>query len=191
VALVENAVLGGAASVAGGGKFANGAITGAFGYLFNNQAGRTAGHVVGAIIGGIATGPEDVPLEAVGSVVGGAFGDWLTGPEQIGSFAVPEGLRFGTTAFGNYAHIAAADVLQSLYPDVNFRFSVLPGQTGVDVQVLGQKSIDAVGFQYGEIKPLTGSGEASFNRQTLNWNLPAPVQAITYDAAGHVYRGFH
>ena len=32
-ALVENAVLGGAASVAGGGKFANGAVTGAFGYL--------------------------------------------------------------------------------------------------------------------------------------------------------------
>ena len=35
VSLVENTVLGGIASVAGGGKFANGAITGAFGYLFN------------------------------------------------------------------------------------------------------------------------------------------------------------
>lgn len=33
--LVTNSVLGGVASVAGGGKFANGAITGAFGYLFN------------------------------------------------------------------------------------------------------------------------------------------------------------
>jgi RHS repeat-associated protein len=31
-----NAVLGGLASVAGGGKFANGAVTGAFGYLFND-----------------------------------------------------------------------------------------------------------------------------------------------------------
>ena len=31
--LVENSVLGGVASVAGGGKFANGAVTGAFGYL--------------------------------------------------------------------------------------------------------------------------------------------------------------
>jgi len=38
-ALVENAVLGGVASVAGGGKFANGAITGAFGYLFNYCGG--------------------------------------------------------------------------------------------------------------------------------------------------------
>src|SRR5262249_26183636 len=35
VSLVANSVLGGLASVAGGGKFANGAVTGAFGYLFN------------------------------------------------------------------------------------------------------------------------------------------------------------
>jgi hypothetical protein len=35
VALIENAVLGGVASVSGGGKFANGAITSAFGYMFN------------------------------------------------------------------------------------------------------------------------------------------------------------
>lgn len=37
--LVASTVIGGAASVAGGGKFANGAITGAFGYLFNEVAG--------------------------------------------------------------------------------------------------------------------------------------------------------
>jgi RHS repeat-associated protein len=34
-ALVANSTLGGLASVAGGGKFLNGAVTGAFGYLFN------------------------------------------------------------------------------------------------------------------------------------------------------------
>jgi len=36
----SNAVSGGVAFVAGGGKFANGAITGAFGYMFNS-AGRS------------------------------------------------------------------------------------------------------------------------------------------------------
>jgi YwqJ-like deaminase len=36
--LTSNAVVGGLASVAGGGKFANGAITGAFGYMFNSAA---------------------------------------------------------------------------------------------------------------------------------------------------------
>jgi RHS repeat-associated protein len=190
VALVENAVLGGAASVAGGGKFANGAITGAFGYLFNSQAGRIAGGIVGGIIGAALTGPEDAPLTWIGYHLGAALGDWLTGPEQIGSFPVPGGLNFGTTTFGNYAHLAVADLLQAQYPDANFAFSVRRGQTGVDVEVLGQSSISAVGFQYGEIKPLTPSGEASFNRQVQNWGLSAPVQAITYDAKGGVYLGF-
>jgi len=37
VSLIENAVVGGVASVAAGGKFTNGAITGAFGYLLARQ----------------------------------------------------------------------------------------------------------------------------------------------------------
>jgi hypothetical protein len=112
--------------------------------------------------------------------------DWITGPEQIGSFPVPEGLKFGATAFGNYTHLATADLLQNLCPNANFAFSAQPGQTGVDVEVLGQTSIEADG----EIMPLTPSGEASFSRQIQNWNLSAPVRAITYDARGHVYLGF-
>ena len=39
-ALAANTALGGLASVAGGGKFANGAVTGAFGYLFNAYQGH-------------------------------------------------------------------------------------------------------------------------------------------------------
>ena len=187
--LVGNAVVGGVASVAGGGKFANGAVTGAFGYLFNSQAGRIAGGIVGGIIGAALTGPEDAPLTWIGYHLGAALGDWLTGPEEIGSFPVPDSLRFGTTTFGNYAHSQIVNLLQSQYPNADFDFNVRPGQTGVDVEV-GQTSIGAVGFQYGEIKPLTPSGEASFNRQVQNWSLPGPVQAITYDAAGHVYLGF-
>jgi hypothetical protein len=40
--LVASSVVGGLASVAGGGKFANGAVTGAFGYLFSPRAGDPA-----------------------------------------------------------------------------------------------------------------------------------------------------
>jgi len=94
--------------------------------------------------------------------------------------------RLGTRS----AHAETASLLEALYPDAKFAFRVLPGQTGVDVTVLGQESIDAVGFQFGEIKPLTASGEAAFGRQILNWNFSAPVQAITYDAAGNVFLGF-
>jgi hypothetical protein len=40
---VASAVIGGVGSVAGGGKFANGAVTAAFGYLFNQMAGGGQG----------------------------------------------------------------------------------------------------------------------------------------------------
>ena len=42
----------------------------------------------------------------------------------------------------------------------------------------------------GEIKPLTSSGVATFNRQVQRWRL-GPVQPIAYDAAGNVYYGFY
>ena len=111
------------------------------------------------------------------------------GPRLIGSFAVPRQSTFGTTTFGDYAHNAVASRLPDLYPGAKFIFRVLPGQKGVDVTVVGQKWIDAVGFPFAEIKPLTASGEASFSRQVSRWNLPGPVQPITYDAAGNVYLG--
>jgi hypothetical protein len=110
------------------------------------------------------------------------------GPPQIGSFTSPDNLTYGTTLFGNYAHAKIADFLRRLYPDVQFRFDVLPGQRGVDVTVLSDP-FGRVGYQFGEIKPLTASGESAFNRQLQQWGV-APVQSITYDAAGNVYYGF-
>ncbi len=111
-----------------------------------------------------------------------------SGPQKIGSFTPPDNLTYGTTLFGNYAHAKIADLLRSLYPDVQFRFDVLPGQRGIDVTVL-RDPLGRVGFQFGEIKPLTASGESAFNRQLQQWGVGS-VQSITYDAAGNVYYGF-
>jgi hypothetical protein len=58
------------------------------------------------------------------------------GPPQVGSFIPSDNLTYGTTVFGNYTHAKIADLLRSLYPDVQFRFDVLPGQRGIDVTVL-------------------------------------------------------
>jgi hypothetical protein len=56
------------------------------------------------------------------------------------------------------------------------------------VKVLNDPAVE-VGYQFGEIKPLTRSGESTFNQQLQRWGV-GPVQAITYDAAGNVYYGF-
>jgi hypothetical protein len=94
--LVANATLGGAAAVAGGGKFANGAITGAFGYLFNAAAGKlivgtAAAWGVGAA--GLELGPLDVPLVIgarwIGGIIGSALEDWIISPSVTDGPNVP------------------------------------------------------------------------------------------------------
>lgn len=113
------------------------------------------------------------------------------GPRLLGSFEPPAGLTFGTAPFGNEAHIQTANLLQNLFPDVAFDFKVLPGQRGVDVTVLDVDDVADVGFRLGEIKPDTASGMAKFARQVAKWGYNEPVQAITYDANGNVFLGFH
>jgi RHS repeat-associated protein len=75
--LVLNSTLGGLASVAGGGKFANGAVTGAFGYLFNGAMGRAIGGTIGGLAvgaAGVELGPLDVVAIALGRWAGGMIG---------------------------------------------------------------------------------------------------------------------
>jgi hypothetical protein len=124
----------------------------------------------------------------IGSSEAAAAGAQGFAPPQIGSFQVPENLTYGTTLFGNYAHDEIANILKDLYPGVTFEFNVLPGQRGIDVTVLNDP-FGRVSYQYGEIKPLTASGESRFIRQLQEWGV-GPVQSITYDAAGNVYYGF-
>jgi hypothetical protein len=143
---------------------------------------------IGRETAGIARG-KDITEQVLG---GGAaeVSASLAEPQIIGSFPVPKDLKFGTTPFGDYAHRAVGDLLRELYPEAKFILRVGRGQTEVDVQVR-QESINTVGFRYGEIKPLSASGKSRFNRQVLDWDLPEPVQPITYDAAGNVFLGFH
>jgi hypothetical protein len=77
-----NTALGGGAAVLGGGKFENGAITGAFGYLFN-QCGADPGHCgIGTAANAVVNGAYSV-LEGVGDTfrwLGRSVG--VYGPEQ-------------------------------------------------------------------------------------------------------------
>jgi RHS repeat-associated protein len=87
--LVVTSTLGGFASLAGGGKFANGAVTGAFGYLFNACGGPNgcfkAGVAIGAAVGADsaivltagtlgAGAPAGVAIFAIDTLIGGTIG---------------------------------------------------------------------------------------------------------------------
>ncbi len=112
-------------------------------------------------------------------------------PHLIGSYTPSANLKFGTTLFGDEAHVAAARILQEMHPDVAFDFRVRPGQRGIDVKVLRSQDVGEVGFEFGEIKPLTASGERTMLRQIDKWGLtPQQVRPITYDANGNIYYGF-
>jgi RHS repeat-associated protein len=77
---IASAAVGGVSSIAGGGKFENGAITAAYGYLFNAMAGRIVGGILGgagAGIAGIETGPADAVAIGYGIAEGGEVGSAL------------------------------------------------------------------------------------------------------------------
>jgi hypothetical protein len=80
---MTNAVVGGITSVAAGGDFANGARSGAFGYLYNAMAGRLIGQQVGAWGSGalcVEMGPGAAVCAMLGRMAGGwagsAIEDW-------------------------------------------------------------------------------------------------------------------
>jgi hypothetical protein len=67
--LVANTVLGGVGSVAGGGMFANGAITGVFGYLFNDAMHNCLSHCNAS--GGEVPNAQSVNVGSVELALGG------------------------------------------------------------------------------------------------------------------------
>jgi len=107
----------------------------------------------------------------------------------IGRFAVPADAVPGTTTFGDYAHQQIGDLIQGAAPNADLTLNTAPGMKGVDL-IVGPGDVSRIGFQFGEIKPLSPYGIRSYNSQVLKWNLPGPVQAITYDSSGNIYLGF-
>ena len=147
--------------------------------------------------------PEMPIVSKTLGVIGDFFGnaakdllDWLgLGKPKCFKVTPPKG-DFGSTDFGNAMHENVADAFRKQFPDVEFQFSVKPGQRGVDI-VVPDEDVGEVGFKYGEIKPNTASGQNTFNKQVQNWlnngTIPqgSVVQPITYDANGSIGFGFN
>lgn len=112
------------------------------------------------------------------------------GPTIIGKVAVPAELKFGATKVGQFIHDAFEGVLRKSFPGSNFKMHTNVGQTGVDAILELERGVNP-GFRYGELKPNTRSGKASFETQLKDWGLGTDeVQPFSYDKQGNVYVGF-
>jgi len=123
---VITSTAGGVAAVAGGGKFGNGALTAAFGYLFNAEAGRAIGRAIGGWIGGAYFTAQDGPLATMagilwGSEVGGQFGsdieDW--------AFPKPKAFAMGLDRYLDaFAAERGATTWKDFDDPVNWKYGV-------------------------------------------------------------------
>jgi hypothetical protein len=107
------AAAGGTASVLTGGKFANGAITGAMAHLFNAEGGgRTFARDLGAVLGGVAGGT--VAAAATGVCASATAGSCaIAAPEVVGG-----GIALGA-ATGSVMASSIYDSLSETYANDN------------------------------------------------------------------------
>ena len=135
------AIAGGTASVLSGGKFANGAITGAMAHLFNQEGlGRTVARGVGAVLGGFAGGTVAAGATGVcASATGGACA--IAAPEVVGG-----GIALGA-ATGSVMMASAYDAGGYMYDTyVHGNSLASPRQTSVYELVGPDGSIQKFGI---------------------------------------------
>jgi hypothetical protein len=130
--LITHAVAGGLASVAGGGKFANGAVTAAFGYLFNemgNHAQRgyePTYYTGGTVVCNGGAYPGDCGL------VPNIQNTWIIEETAATLFGVGSLIRAGWAAFTgaaavDYSALSIAELKEIIGPGTNQLFRELWG----------------------------------------------------------------
>jgi hypothetical protein len=107
----------------------------------------------------------------------------------IGRYSVPANAAPGTTTYGHQVGDQIGKLFRDALPDVKVILRTDPGIKGVDIEIPSDAVIEA-GFRYAEIKPISAAAVSRFNIQVMRWNLPEPVQVITYDYEGNIYYGF-
>jgi hypothetical protein len=88
---------------------------------------------------------------------------------------------------GPAGSVALPSELQAKYPNTRFRFAPR-GAPGPDVEYVGgvhpsqySGSTWAKGNDYGDFKPATTSGAATFSRDVLKGKLPTNTQRLDYN----------
>jgi len=175
------AVVGGTGSVIGGGKFANGAVSGAFSFMFNQQGGQVMKGLLKArtalrLFGNVPFIGEIADLASAGISI--AAGDYVGAAIDLGS-AIPgigNGVRAGGLAVDAVKAIkrggesAAAAIGRKTHRELKDRVGTLPGWQaeprliGADGRVHKRDIVTPSG-EILELKPNTPSGRAAGARQ--------------------------
>ena len=164
-------VVGGLASVAGGGKFANGAITGAFGYLFNNCAGDPLACssadakdlYVGAMAGDITSQLAAFLKQVVGITVYGGYGGEVT----IGEGSSTVGGLFFDTSGNKGAFATGADTQGAMFSAGGW----------------------SAGFQYGTVNLFQGEGYTTYNLSAEYGGVSVLLKTDDHTFAGLSFSG--
>jgi RHS repeat-associated protein len=157
---VVHATLGGIGSMAGGGKFGNGAVTGAFGYLFNSFAHEIGDANAPSICYSCSQISEPPPaaLVTVMSILMDASG-YNASLEMIGAMAAGNVAGVATGAIGMATgKVRAAGTLINKFPN-----------TVVDTDKVLESAIRYLGNGYKELKPgqfISADGTRRFRMKT-------------------------
>ena len=159
------------------------------------QPGPIRGGIWGALVGIFGNAilnprpPSDMSDEELNSIRKGSNSGH---PNKIGGADPKTDAKFGTTVFGNKMHEAIGNWLTDKYPKTVFTLRLKPGQKGVDIEYMDGPKPDFMRGKFADVKPLSPSGQRSFNTQVNNWNRDRQdtYDAITYDAWGSLYHGF-
>lgn len=170
--VVASVVLGGTSSAIGGGKFSNGAITAAYGYLYN-FINFLAGGGFSAVFGGGVEGSAGVAFNP-------GFGDSKTDVFQLASVGAGAGLNVSADVFVGFV-LGDNDAVKGAA--VNFNYAAGPFSLTVFVDPSTEKW---VGGTFGVGPPGTG-GSMTYSYTTTggslrelfsNWFAPAKSERL-------------
>jgi RHS repeat-associated protein len=177
----KSAILGGAGSVLGGGKFANGAVTGAFGYLFNR------------LLHSERMGPVISELESASPTAANILSSMRASPDTfyITDGPVPSDHGGGVTEVSRRAGGGLMTVMTvNLAADVTFTDTEGKPFRPSTSRILGHE----LGHGFGVVTATTFAGEREFNRAIAIENAIArelsPTAPFRNGASDHVYRGW-
>jgi hypothetical protein len=184
VGTAASAAIGGIGSELGGGKFENGAITGAFSYLFNQE-----NHVVSTVLSGFGFPPNSEGSALQGIAAQQQADTTISqAEEQTNRISIYGAVGVEETA-GNGAGVQGGVFLTVTPLNVGFFQTISPLQQGINVGlwswsvgvVLGDfNTIAGPGYSFNMTSPIGGVSASYSNGSFVGYSIGPPSSRIGF-----------